>query len=74
MAPSGSRGGWARCSRAGAYSAEWTTNAERTAALQRFLDRYNYHRVRHEAPYFRVEVRDLHRSVVAAAGSKLRAV
>ena len=44
MAPSGGRGGWARCSRAGAYSAEWTTNAERTAALQRFLDRYNYHR------------------------------
>jgi hypothetical protein len=27
-----------------AYSAELTTNAERTAALQRFLDGYNYHR------------------------------
>ena len=27
-----------------AYSAEWATNTARTAALQRFLDRYNYDR------------------------------
>jgi hypothetical protein len=30
--------------------------------------------VRHEAPWIRVEVRDLHRRVVAAARLELRAV
>jgi hypothetical protein len=30
--------------------------------------------VRHEAPWIRVEVRDLHRRAVAAARSELRAV
>jgi transposase InsO family protein len=50
------------------------TIADLQALLDAFATEYNHRRVRHEAPYFRVEVRDLHRSVVAAAGSKLRAV
>jgi transposase len=37
------------------------------------MDPFHVVRVRHEALCFRVEVRDLHRLVVAAAGLKLRA-
>jgi transposase len=39
----------------------------------RVLDPFHVTRVRHEALCFRVEVRDLHRLVVAAAGLELRA-
>jgi len=37
-------------------------------ATVEYIDWYNNRRVRHEAPHHRVEVRDLHRLVVAAAG------
>ncbi|MFE9655808.1 IS3 family transposase [Micromonospora sp. NPDC006431] len=37
-------------------------------ATVEYIDWYNNRRVRHEAPYHRVEVRDLHRLAVAAVG------
>ncbi len=37
------------------------------------VDHFHLVKVRHEAPCVRMEVRDLHRLVVAAAGLKLRA-
>jgi putative transposase len=37
-------------------------------ATVEYIDWYNNRRVRHEAPYHRAEVKDLHRLVVAAAG------
>jgi transposase InsO family protein len=41
--------------------------------LREWENFYNYHRVRHEAPHDRTEVKDLRRRAVAAAGQKLRA-
>jgi hypothetical protein len=42
-------------------------------ALREFESFYNGHRVRHEALYDRMEVKDLCRQAVAAAGQKLGA-
>jgi hypothetical protein len=42
-------------------------------ALAEFAVFYNQHRVRHEALYDRMEVKDLCRQAVAAAGQKLGA-
>ena len=46
----------------------WTTEPDARRDVFRWIAFYNHRRVRHEAPNHRVEVRDLHRLAVAAAG------
>jgi transposase InsO family protein len=46
----------------------WASEADARRDVFRWIAFYNHRRVRHEAPYHRVEVRDLHRLAVAAAG------